>query len=682
MEQSRPPRGRSPIRAAHTPQTTAPSSSNSEGAPRQRRTFSALAVPSSSPSSQPRSERSGGRRPHNGGGRPHHPKGAPSGGARRGGGPSRGGGGGRRGGHAPMRRPKTQPAHTRFERAPSGKIIPPPEPGVLRVIPLGGVEEIGKNMTVIETADDILIVDAGFQFSEVETPGVDFILPDVTYLKDRKDKIRGIFITHGHYDHIGAIPYIMEEIGNPPIYSRQFGAMVIMKRQIEFPHSPELNMKIVQGTETIQVGKDFTVRFFPISHAIPDSMGLLITTPLGKIAFIEDVRVDHLDGVATHKEVEHYKFFADEDILLFTMDSTSVEKPGFSLPESKALEGIDEVMRTVPGRLIIGTFASQVERVMEMLRMAEKYGKTVVVDGRSMKSNVEIIKQLNLLKMDHVVPIEEMADHPPNKIVVIATGAQGEEYSVFDRIANKTHKYITLSKSDTVLFSASIIPGNENAITRLKDSLYRQEAKIITYIDANVHASGHGNRGELDWIHKQIKYKYFIPLHGHHYMLRIHADVAEANNTPRENIIIPDNGSIIEFYDGGEKMRKLELKAPSEPIMVDGFSVGGQQEVVLRDRKSLAEDGIFMIVVSVNPKTGKLRKSPDIISRGFVYLKEQQDLINEARSLVSRSVEKNTRGMQPINFDIVKNVLTDDVRKFLFQKTGKSPIVIPVVIGV
>jgi ribonuclease J len=671
MEYSRPHQGRS-SRITHPHQTPAPSHrqgasahAQTSGAPRQRRTFSALALP-------PHGERGPGNRRRTGG----KPSGQKSAGPKRGGDRPRGG--------RPtiLRRPKTQPAHTKFARAATGPMIPPPEKGVLRVIPLGGVEEIGKNMTVIETADDILIVDAGFQFSEVETPGVDFILPDVTYLKDRKDKIRGIFITHGHYDHIGAIPYVMEEIGNPPIYSRQFGAMVIQKRQIEFPHSPPLNMKIVQGTENIQIGKDFTVRFFPISHAIPDSMGLLIATPLGKIAFIEDVRVDHIGGVATQKEIDHYKFFAKEDVLLFTMDSTSVEKPGFSLPESEALKGIDEVMRTVPGRLIIGTFASQVERVMEMLRMAEKYNKIVVVDGRSMKGNVEIIKQLGLLKMKNVIPIEEMADHPPGKIVVIATGAQGEEYSVFDRIANKTHKYITLSKSDTVLFSASIIPGNENAITRLKDHLYRQDPKIITYIDANVHASGHGNRGELDWIHKQIKYKFFIPLHGHHYMLRIHAEVAEANGTPKENIIIPDNGSIIEFYDNGNKIRLLPDKAPSNPIMVDGFSVGGQQEVVLRDRKTLAEDGIFMIVISVNPKTGKLRKSPDIISRGFVYLKEQQALINETRTLVTRSVEKNTRGMQPINFDIVKSVVTDDVRKFLFQKTGKSPIVIPVVIGI
>lgn len=581
-----------------------------------------------------------------------------------------------------LRRPKHQPPHRKIERVSTGPVIPPPEEGVLRIIPLGGVEEIGKNMTAIEYGDEIIVIDAGLQFGEVETPGVDFILPDVTYLKERKDRVKALFITHGHLDHIGAIPYVVEDIGNPPIYSREFGALMIQKRQAEFPHVPALNIKTVRGDERMQIGKHFVVNFFAISHAIPDSMGLLIDTPVGTVAFVEDVRVDHIDGVPTETEVDHYKTFKDKNILLFTLDSTSVEKPGFSHPESKAVETIDKIMRDVTGRLIIGTFASNVERIIQIVKAANKYGKKIVVDGRSMKSNLEIAKQLELVPIKDLIPIEEMADHPPHKIVVLATGAQGEEYASFDRIANKTHKYITLSPADTILFSSSAIPGNEMAIQKLKDNLYRQDAKVITYLDTPVHASGHGNRGELEWIHKQINYKYFVPLHGHHYMLKIHAELSQSKGTPKENIVVPDDGSIIEIYDNGQKIRVRKEKAPSEPIMVDGFSVGGQQEVVLRDRQTLAEDGIFMIVVSVNPKTGKLRKSPDIISRGFVYLKEQQDLINEARSLVARSVEKNTRGMQPINFDIVKNIVTDDVRKFLFQKTGKSPIVIPVVIGV
>lgn len=589
--------------------------------------------------------------------------------------------GGSRGGR--MRPPKHTLQNHIVSSAPRrSNVIPPPAEGVLRVIPLGGVQEIGKNMTAIEYGDEIIVIDAGFQFSEVETPGIDYILPDTTYLKERKDKIKALFITHGHFDHIGAIPYIMNDIGNPPIYSRQFGALLIQKRQAEFPDTPPLNIRVVRGDERIQIGQNFVVGSFSISHAIPDSMGLLIDTPQGTIAFIEDVRVDHIDGVATSEELAHYKDLKDKKVLLFTLDSTSIEKPGFSTPESKAVATIENIMKDVPGRLIIGTFASQVERVIQIINAADRYNKKVVIDGRSMKTNIEIVKELKLLKHDNIIPIEEMGDYPPGKIVVMATGAQGEEYSVFDRIANKSHKYITLTKSDTVLFSSSVIPGNETAITRLMDNLYRQDAKVITYMDSPVHASGHGSRGELEWIHKQISYKYFMPVHGFHYKLRMHAELAEGLGVAKENIVIPDNGSIIEFSDNGDTMTVRKEKASNERIMVDGFSIGGQQEVVVRDRQTLAEEGIFMIVVSVNPKTGKLRKSPDIISRGFVYLKEQQELINGARSLVAKTVEQTTKGMNPINFDIVKNVVTDDVRRYLFQKTAKSPIVIPVVIGV
>jgi ribonuclease J len=535
-------------------------------------------------------------------------------------------------------------------------------------------------MTAIEYGDEIIVVDAGLQFGEVETPGVDFILPDVTYLKDRKEKIKAMFITHGHLDHIGAIPFVIEDMGNPPIYTRAFGSLMIAKRQTEFPTVEPLNLRTIQGDERMQIGKNFVVNFFAISHAIPDSMGLLIETPVGTIAFIEDVRVDHVDGKATQLEIDHYEIFKDKKILLFTLDSTSVEKPGFSIPESYAIETIDRIMKDSTGRLIIGTFASNVERIIQMIMAANKYGKKIVVDGRSMKSNLEIVKQLDLVDMSNMIPIEEMMDHPPSKILVLATGAQGEEYAVFDRIANKTHKYITLSPSDTILFSSSVIPGNEMAIQKLKDNLYRQDGKIITYLDTSVHASGHGNRGELSWIHHQMDYKFFIPLHGHHYMLKIHKEVAIERGTPPENVIVPDNGSIIEIYDNGED-RVLDQKAPSN----SSWSTDSQS-VAPRSRpprpSGIGRRRLFVIVVSVNPKTGKLRKSPDIISRGFVYLKEQQELISATRSLVARSVERTSQGMNPINFDMVKNTATDEVRKFLFQKTGKSPIVIPVIIGI
>lgn len=580
--------------------------------------------------------------------------------------------------------PKTRTHGSAFEdrrgRSETSIKIPPPGENI-RIIPLGGVEEIGRNMTLIEYKDDIIVIDAGFQFREESTPGIDYILPNTKYLEERQEKIRALFITHGHLDHIGAIPYIIDRIGYPPIYTRQFGAIMVEKRQEEFPHLKKLDIRIIEGPEKITCGS-LKVRTFPISHTIPDSMGLVVETPYGEIVFIEDVRVDNIEGVPTEEEIEQYKQFKGKEALLLTMDSTSIEKPGFSLSESVVIKNIEKFVKDVPGRLIIGTFASQVERIIAIVKAADKYGKKVVVEGRSMKTNLEIIKHLKLVETKNVVPVEEMDSYPPDKIVMLVTGAQGEEFAALMRIANKGHKKVQLREMDTVLLSSSIIPTNYNMVIKLKDNLYRSGAKIITYLDSDIHASGHGNRDELKWIHQQIPYRFFMPLHGHHYMLRQHAELARNLGVPKENIIIPDNGSIIEIGNEGKSIKVLKEKAPSEDVMVDGFSIGGVQEVVMRDRKMLAEDGMFVIIASIDVKTGKLKKSPDIISRGFVYLRESQELLQQARNVIKRSVEKTTAGMNPINFDYVKNNISDEVGKFLFQKTAKRPIVIPVVLGV
>jgi len=565
--------------------------------------------------------------------------------------------------------------------AASSSKIPEVLPNTVRVIPLGGVEEIGKNITLIEGPNDIIIIDCGLQFKYEETPGIDYIIPDTRYLEERKHKIRGLFITHGHLDHIGAIPYVLAKIGNPPIYSRQFGAMMILKRQEEFPTAPKIKMNILEGHELVRF-TDFGIQTFPISHTIPDSMGLIIETKIGSIAFIEDVRVDNINGQPTEEEIAQYQQFKDKEFLLLTMDSTSIEKPGFSISETVVVENLERFIKEANGRVIIGTFASQIERVINIINLTEKYGKKIIIEGRSMKTNIEISKQLKLIKAKNIIPIEAMNDYPINKIVIIATGSQGEEYSALWRIANKSHQHITLNKTDTVLLSSSIIPGNDYAITKLKDNLYRQEAKIVTYRDSDIHASGHGSRGELEWIHRQFKYRFFMPVHGHHFMLRQHTDLAISLGLPATNAIIPDNGSIIEFYEGGQKFRKLREKAPAELSMVDGFSVGGTQNVVIRDRQLLAEDGIFVVITVVDSKNGKIRKSPDIISRGFVYLKEAQELIRESRLIAKRTVEEGTRGMHPIDFEYIKKNLTDNISKFLFQKTNKRPLVIPVVLAV
>lgn len=586
--------------------------------------------------------------------------------------PMRRGGGFQRGG------PRRDGMST--QKKPDDKI--PPAGDNIRVIPLGGVEEIGKNMMMIEYKDDIVVVDAGIKFTDEETPGVDYILPNIKYLEEHRAKIRALVITHGHLDHIGGIPYVIERLGNPPIYTREFGALLIKKRQEEFTHLAPLNIKIVEESDgALPLSPNLKVRFFGLTHSIPDSTGVIIETPYGDIVNTGDVRVDNVDGVPADREIEQYKFFKDRNIVLLTMDSTGVEKPGFSLSEASVIKTIDKIVGEVPGRILIATFASQVERIIEFIKIAKKYGKKVVVEGRSMKTNVDIIKHLDLVDVSHIIPIEEMENHPPHKIMIIATGAQGEEFAALMRMSNKTHKFIKLNKTDTIILSSSVIPGNEKSITKLKDNLFRHDARIITYHDSDVHASGHGKRGELEWIHKQIPYRFFMPVHGHHYMLKMHAELAHTLGAPNENIIVPDNGSVIEISDQGKKIQVLKEKAPSDDMVVEGFSIGDIQEVVIRDRKMLAEDGMFVIIASIDAKTGRLKKSPDIISRGFVYLRESQDLLQQTRIIIKKTIETATVGMNPINFDFVKSNVTDAVSRFLFQKTMKKPIVIPVVLG-
>lgn len=560
--------------------------------------------------------------------------------------------------------------------------IPELKKGDIRIVPLGGVEEIGKNMTAIEYDGDILIIDCGLKFKEEDTPGIDFILPNTKYLEHRKKKIRAMLITHGHLDHIGAIPYLMEKLGNPPIYTRQFGALQILKRQEEFPQNAPLDIRVLKGQETVKFGS-LRATFFRVDHSIPDSMGIIIGTPHGDIIMTGDLKIDSRNGVPTKKEVETWSVFKKRKIILLTLDSTNVERPGFSLSESVVIENIRKIIKNVKGRLIIAAFASQIDRLLAFMEYANEYNKKIVVEGRSMKTQIDIVKKLGLIKsLKDIIPVKEMANYPPDRIIILSTGGQGEEYSALWRMANRTHKQIRLEKSDTVLMSASIIPGNEIAIQKLKDNVYRHVDNVITYLDSDVHASGHAYRGEMEWVHNRVPYRFFMPIHGHHYMLRMHAGLARSLGTKPENIIVPDNGSVIEITDRGTKIKVLKEKADSSIIMVDGFSIGGKQEMVIRDRKILAEDGIVLVVVSIDPRSGILRKSPDIIARGFVYVKESQELLAQTRLIIKKSVEGNAKGMNPVNFDYIKNALTNDVRRFLFQKTAKSPMVIPVIIGV
>lgn len=577
------------------------------------------------------------------------------------------------------------PRGTTVRKRPEGEKLPPLAPDSIRIIPLGGVEEVGKNMTALEFGNDIIVMDAGFAFRDEETPGVDYILPNTSYLEENKDRIRGVIITHGHLDHIGGIPYIMDRIGNPPLYSRSLTTIMIKKRQEEFPHLPQLDIRVVEKEDTIRLG-NLKIKFFNVTHTIPDSMGIIIETPYGSIVNPGDIKLEHTDGVVSDREVTEFDKVAASKVLLLMMDSTNVDNPGFSTPEKLVHQNLEEIIRSTKNRLIIGTFASQIERMIAIIEAAERANKKVVVEGRSMKNNIEIVRQTGMLKVkpETVITAEQMDNYPPDRIVVLATGAQGDEFAALMRMSMKSHKFFKISKRDTVLLSASIIPGNERAVQKLKDNLARQGAKIIHYRTSEVyiHSTGHGNRGELEWIHRHVKEKFFMPMHGTHYMLRVHEELAKSIGIPEDNIIVPDNGAVLEIQNGGAKFVRLKESVTSSPMMVDGFSIGDVQEVVMRDRKMLSDDGFVVIVASINLKTGKLKKSPDIISRGFVYLRESQDLLSHARGIIKKTIEDTTDGMNPINFDFVKSNVSDAVSRYLFQKTAKRPIVIPVVLGI
>lgn len=593
----------------------------------------------------------------------------------------------RRGGHPQRRRSTTAPALTHRMTLTNEKnpVIPEVlDEDTVRIIPVSGVEEIGRNMIIVETKDDIIVVDAGFQFvsEESNAPGINYILPNTQYLEERKHKIRALVITHGHLDHIGGIPFIMERIGNPPIYTQYLTSLMILKRQEEFPHMEPVTMHVVKEGETFSVGK-LRIKTFPVTHSIPDAMGLGIETKHGDVVITGDIKLVHENGkVVVEEKASWEKVGLNKNIVLLC-DSTNADREGFSASEEKVYETLETIIRAATGRLIIGTFASQFDRLINIIKTCEATGKKVLMEGRSIKTNIDIAIQAKLLEVQPHTFINagDMHEYPNDKIVILSTGAQGEEFAALMRMATDKHKFVTLNERDTIVLSSSIIPGNEIAVQKLKDNIYRKNVRVINYKGSHVHSSGHGNAGELVWVHQAVKPKFLIPVHGHHYHLKSHLYAAIENGFPRENVAVPDNGTIIDIKNGTELTRQ-SVKIPTDLVMVDGFTVGTKQEVVLRDRLSLSQDGMFVIIATVNNKTGKLRKSPDIISRGFVYLRENQQLLSEARVLIKRTVEKETERMNPIDLDLVKDQLTDVVSGFLMQKTQKTPMVIPVLIGV
>ncbi len=569
-----------------------------------------------------------------------------------------------------------------FLTMPQKTIIPHVAAGNIRIIPLGGIEEIGMNMSAIEMNDEILVIDAGLIINNGRVPGADYIIPNTNYLKENKSRIKGLIVTHGHLDHIGAIPYIMDNIGNPPIYTRNLSSLIIKKRQAEFPHTQPLDFRIVEKNDAIKIG-NFSIQFFGVSHTIPDAMGIAIQTPHGYIVNPGDFKLDHVDGVPTKEEEEGYAFFNDKKVLLLMGESTNIESAGFSTPERLVLENLETIIRDMKGRLIIGMFATHFLRMARVIEAAEKFGKKVVLEGRSIRDNVDLVIRAGILpvKKGTIISIQESASYPPDKVVVLATGAQGDEYGALMRMAMKTHKHLKLNDRDTVLLSASVIMGNETAVDKMKDGISELGASIMHYrtSDLFIHSTGHANREELKWLHRKLKPKFFVPIHGTYYRLKLHAELAMELGMPKNNIVVAHNGTIIEIQNNGESIIALKEKASHTKVSVDGFMVGDVQEAVINDRKILSKDGMFIAIIFIDAKTGRLKKSPDIISRGLVFLRESQEFLRECRHVIKAAAEKSAGIPGPISIEHVRGDVSELLSRFIFQTTAKSPIVIPVV---
>jgi ribonuclease J len=553
----------------------------------------------------------------------------------------------------------------------------------LRIIPLGGLGEVGRNMMLLEYKEEILILDMGFRLPEESMPGIDYIIPNIEYLLNKKDKIIGIVFTHGHYDHIGALPYLIPKIWKPGLFlfASPLTRGIILKRQEDFPEEPKLSIKEVYDKSRIKIGS-FKIEFVKLNHNIPDNLALFIETPLGNIFHTSDFKFDKKPVNDTPTDFQRLKEISKRKILLLMSDSTDAEEEGHSISESEILKNLEEIIKKAKGRVIAATFASLINRIQQIISISEKYGRKVLIEGYSMKTNVEIAKRLGYIKADPRTFILEkhLNNYPDQKITILCTGAQGEAEAVLMRIANKEHKFIRIKKGDTVIFSSSVIPGNERTVQVMKDEILKQGAEVFHYKMMDIHAGGHAKKEELKKMIKIMKPKFFLPIHGQYSMLAEHAKIAKSLGMREERIIIAENGDIINL--GKRKIFIEKKKVPSNYVMVDGLGIGDVGEIVLRDRKMLAKDGIFVVIAVIDRQTGKVKSSPDIISRGFVYLRESKDLLREVRRRVIGIVNSATGRGGAVNWVYVKDEIKNKIGQFLFEKTQRRPMVLPVVIEV
>ncbi|HBC96070.1 MAG TPA: ribonuclease J [Clostridium sp.] len=548
----------------------------------------------------------------------------------------------------------------------------------IKIIPLGGLSEIGKNLTVIEYKDEIIVIDCGMEFPDEEMLGIDIVIPDITYLKKNVNKVKGIFLTHGHEDHIGALPYVLKEI-NVPVYGSKLTLGIVDSKLKEHGLSGSVDLKCIKAGDVIKLNR-MSVEFIRTSHSIADSMAIAVHTPVGIIVHTGDFKVDYtpIDGCVI--DLARFAELGKEGVLLMLADSTNVERPGYTMSEKTVGKTFQKFFAVAKSRIIVATFASNIHRIQQVITAAEKYRRKVAISGRSMENIMEVAMNLGYIKIrkNTLISIDDINKYPGNKIVIITTGSQGEPMSALSRMAACEHKKVTIIPGDTIIISANPIPGNEKLVSRVINQLFKQGAQVIYEALADVHVSGHACQEELKLIHTLVKPKFFMPVHGEYRHLKQHADLAMKLGLSPKNIVIADNGDVVEVTKNS--IRK-NGKVVSGQVFVDGLGVGDVGNIVLRDRRHLSQDGILTVVITIEKGTGKVIAGPDIISRGFVYVRESEDLMEEAKQLV-RGALKECQEKHITEWSSIKSNVKEVLRSFLYEKTKRKPMILPIIMEI
>jgi ribonuclease J len=548
----------------------------------------------------------------------------------------------------------------------------------LRIIPLGGLNEIGKNMMLLEYEDDIIIIDCGLMFPGEDMLGIDMVIPDISYLADKKEKVKAIVITHGHEDHIGALPYILNQLGvNIPIYATKLTQGLISVKLKEGKLFGEHRQKTILPGVQVTLGK-FKIELYHVCHSIPDAVGIIIYTPVGTVVHSGDFKLDYtpVDGKPT--DLSRLSQLGTQGVLLLMADSTYAELPGYTPSERVVGETFDRVMSNAQGRVIVTTFASLISRVQQVIDAAVKYGRRCFIVGRSMNDNIKMAIELGYLNApDNVLGrLEESRGLPHNKVVFITTGSQGEPTSALVRMANQDHSQVHVQKGDTVILSATPIPGNEALVNRTVDTLFKRGAIVIYDRIAQVHVHGHASQEELKLLLNLVKPRFFMPVHGEYRHLTLHTKLAEAVGIPRNNTFVMEDGNILELNSNSAR---IAGKVKAEHVYVDGLSVGDVDNVVLHDRRIISRDGIAVVVVAVNQESGMLVGRPEVVSRGFVDNREAHELLEQSRDYLTQILNHEK---QLSDWSIVSNMVKDNLSNFFYEKVRRKPIIVPVLIKV